>query len=336
MEPTSLTISSRRGIDFDTVVELAKRADELGYDTLWMGESWGPDSFIALGMVACNTSNIKVGPGIVNVYSRTPGLIAQSAATLDLVSKGRAVLGLGASGRIVVEQWHGLKYEQPITRTREYIEIVRLALAGERVDYQGPHFNLKRFKLPFETLQERIPIYVASLGPKNLALTGELADGWLPIWVHPGHLETLMTPLTDGARKAGRDPSEVTVAPQVLCYITDGPEDRDHARRLLRSHMAYYIGGMGVYYHALFQRYGYVEESDRVKELWAQGDRESAAGQISDDMLDNITIYGDRDECRDKMARLRASGVDAPVVGFPNGSPREALFRTLEGLAPTL
>ena len=119
MEPTSLTISSRRGIDFDTVVELAKRADELGYDTLWMGESWGPDSFIALGMVACNTSNIKVGPGIVNVYSRTPGLIAQSAATLDLVSKGRAVLGLGASGRIVVEQWHGLKYEQPITRTRE-------------------------------------------------------------------------------------------------------------------------------------------------------------------------------------------------------------------------
>ena len=142
MDTVSLTIGSRRGIDNDTFTALARRADRLGYHTLWIGESWGQEVFTLLSMVACTTSAIRVGPGIVNVFSRTPGLIAQSIATLDVVSDGRAVLGLGTSGRIVVEQWHGVKYEKPLQRTREYIEILRKALAGERVNHEGAIFKL--------------------------------------------------------------------------------------------------------------------------------------------------------------------------------------------------
>ena len=155
-------------------------------------------------------------------------------------------------------------------------------------------------------------------------MTGELADGWLPIWVHADHLPSLLRPIKRAAEKAGRSLGDITVAPQVLCYVADTPEQREEARRLMRAHMAYYIGGMGAYYYNLFQRYGYVEESARVR----------AAAQVSDEMLDGITVYGDEDECREKLARLRARGVDGHVIGFPNGCSAEAMFRTLEALAP--
>ena len=334
MEVTGLTIGTRRGIDNDTFIALAKRADELGYHALFTGESWGRDVFTVLTMVACHTSRIRVGTGIATLFSRTPAMTAQSIASLDIVSNGRAVLGLGTSGRIVVEQWHGVKFERPLERTREYIEIIRKALAGERMDHQGPIFKLGRFRMPFSPVQERIPIYVASLGPKNLALTGELADGWLPIWVHPGHLPGLLSSLEEGALGARRTLEDITVAPQVLCCIANDAGEREQARKLLRAHMAYYIGGMGAYYYRLFQRYGYLDETARVREAWSENDRGKAASQISDEMLDSMTVYGDAEECREKLQKFRARGVDMPLVSFPNACPSELMFRTLEALAP--
>ncbi len=333
-EVTGLSIGGGRSTNDDEIIAVTRRADELGYDTVWTGEAWGRDVFTVLTMIACHTGRLRLGTGIATVFSRTPSMIAQSIASLDVISKGRAVLGLGTSGRLVVEGWHGLKYERPLERTREYIEIIRMALAGQRVNYQGRNFQLSRFRLQISPVQERIPIFVASLGQRNMALTGEMADGWLPTWVHVDHLPGMKAQLEEGAAKAGRNTGDLTAAPQILSYVTRNADDKVEARRLLSGHMAYYVGGMGTYYNELFQRYGYGEEAQRVREAWALNERERAASMFSDDILDKLTIWGDVEECRDKLERYRANGADMPVIGFPHGCPLDASIRTLEALAP--
>ena len=333
MERTGVSIGSRWDSD-DEIIAVARRAEELGYDTLWAGEAWGRDAFTVLTMIACHTHKIRLGTGIATVYSRTPALLAQSIASLDTVSKGRAVLGLGTSGRAVIEGWHGIKYHRPLDRTREYINIIRMALAGQRVNYQGRTFGLNGFRMLNSPVQGRVPIYIASLGPKNLALTGELADGWLPIWVHFDHLPDMRGRVAEGATAAGRGIEDVTVAPQVLAYVTERSSERAEAQRLLRSHMAYYIGGMGTYHYELFKRYGYVEESQRIREAWGTSRRDLAASLVSDSMLDNITLYGGLEECQEKLGRYRTKGADMPVIGFPHGCSQDGILRTLEALAP--
>tara|TARA_B100000315_G_scaffold19748_2_gene17386 strand:+ start:4448 stop:5485 length:1038 start_codon:yes stop_codon:yes gene_type:complete len=322
------------GISFEDMISVAQRADELGYDALWTGESWGMDAFTVLTAVACHTRSLRLGTGIVTVYSRTPSMIAQSIASLDLVSEGRAILGLGTSGRAVIEDWHGVPFQYPLQRTREYMNIIRQALAGERVNHEGRFFRVRRFRLGASPVQPRIPIYLASLGPKNLQLTGELADGWLPIWVHQGHLAGLKEQVAKGAALAGRDVSEITVAPQIMCHVADGAEDLADATRRVRAHMTYYIGGMGSYYYDLFSRFGYQAEADGLRKAWAAGDRSGAAASISDEMLDNIAIIGDAATCRAKLDQFRRSGADMPLVAFPRGSSFTAMLRTLEALAP--
>src|SRR5215510_14811798 len=172
-----------RNASRDEVLSYVKAADELGYDTIFVPEAWGRDAFTTLGWIAANTRRVKLGPGIVNVFSRTPTLIAQSIATLDEISGGRAVLGLGTSGPIVIENWHGMPFDQPLLRTRETVDIVRQALSGSRVNYDGEIFHLQGFRLGVKPSREVIPIYIASMGPRNLALTFTIADGWTPIWL---------------------------------------------------------------------------------------------------------------------------------------------------------
>ncbi len=335
MSGTGLFFNPRPdGYSFKDMITVAQHADRLGYDELWTGESWGMDAFTVLTAIACNTQSIRLGTGIVTVYSRTPSMIAQCIASLDLVSEGRAMLGLGSSGRIVIEDWHGLPFKYPLQRTREYMEIIRQALSGEAVNHEGRFYNLRRFRLGASPVQQRIPIYLASLGPKNLDLTGELADGWLPIWVHQGHLPGLKEQVAKGAVRAGRDISEISVAPQIMCHVADGAEDLADAERRVRAHMTYYIGGMGTYYYDLFSRYGYQAEGDALREAWAAGDRAKAASMITDEMLDNVTILGDAATCRAKLNQFRRSGADMPLVAFPRGSSLPAMFRTLDALAP--
>ena len=331
---TGLTIGTRQDVDDGEIIALAKRADELGYDTVWTGEAWGRDVFTVLTMIACHTRNLRVGTGIATVFSRTPALIAQSIASLDIISRGRAVLGLGTSGRRVVEGWHGVGYQRPLERTAEYIRIIRLVLSGRRVDYDGRLFQLARFRLPFSPVRSSIPIFVASLGPRNLALTGELADGWLPTWVHVDHLPAMKDTVRAGAEAAGRTIDQVSTAPQILCYVASGPDEMDRGRRLLSGHVAYYVGGMGDYYHRLFSRYGYREECDRIRGAWRAGDRAHAASLVSGEMLDKVAVLGGADECRAKLDAYRTAGADVPVVGFPHGCPPDAALRTLEALAP--
>ena len=334
MERIALTFSSRDNNDDSDLIAVAQAADRLGFESFWTGESWGRDAFTVLTMLACNTERIGLGTGIVTVYSRTPGMIAQSIASLDQISGGRAILGLGSSGRIVIEDWHGVKFDHPVARTAEYIDIIRMALAGERVNYEGRFYNLKRFRMGARPVQERIPIYVASLGPRNLELTGRAADGWLPIWTHREKLPLVKEPLTKAADAAGRSASDITTAPQILCCASDDEETVADAVKQARAHMAFYVGGMGQYYYDLFCRYGYQDECDALRRAWGEGDRGKAAEAITDEMVDNITVIGTPDECRKKMARFRDNGVDMPLVAFPHGSDRETMLGTLESLAP--
>ena len=334
MQRIALTFSSRDNNDDSDLIAVAQAADRLGYESFWTGESWGRDAFTVLTMLACHTERVRLGTGIVTVYSRTPGLIAQSIASLDCISGGRAILGLGTSGRIVIEDWHGVKFDYPVSRTREYIDIIRMALAGERVNYEGRFYQLKRFRMGVAPIQERIPIYIASLGQRNLELTGEIADGWLPIWTHCEKLPEIKTPLLSAASGAGRSGGEVTTAPQILSCATSDDETRARALGQARAHMAFYIGGMGRYYYDLFCRYGYQSTGDEVRRAWAEGDRGAAANAITDEMVDSITAIGTPDECRHKMERFRANGVDMPMVAFPHGTERDTMLGTLEALAP--
>ena len=334
MERIALTFSSRDNNDDDDLIAVAQAADRLGYESFWTGESWGRDAFTVLTMLACNTEHIGLGTGIVTVYSRTPGLIAQSIASLDRISGGRAILGLGSSGRIVIEDWHGVEFDHPVARTAEYIDIIRMALSGERVNYEGRFYNLQRFRMGVQPVQERIPIYIASLGPRNLELTGRMADGWLPIWTHREKLPAIGEPLAKAAEAAGRSASQITTAPQILSCASDNEETVGDAVKQAKSHMAFYVGGMGQYYYDLFCRYGYQDECDALRRAWREGDRGKAAEAITDEMVDNITAIGTPEECRAKMQRFRTNGVDMPIVAFPHGTGRETMLGTLESLAP--
>ena len=334
MLATGLFIETSPDISNADMITVAQRADALRYHSLWTGESWGRDVFTVLTMLACHTNSVRLGTGIATVFSRTPSLIAQSIASLDSISEGRAILGLGTSGRIVIEDWHGLPYQTPLARTREYIEIIRKALAGEAVNHKGELFQLARFRMTARAVQQHIPIYLATLGPKNLELTGQLADGWLPTWLDCNHFAEFKDQIAKAASKADRDISDITAAPYIMCFASDDGAELTEGEKGIRANMAYYIGGMGDYYHGLVSRQGYSVEADAVRAAWASNDRSKAAAVISDKMLDNIAILGSASECRSKLERFRQAGADMPILIFPRGASLAAVLRTVEALAP--
>ena len=334
MDQIGLSINTRAETSDEELVSIAQHADEQGYHSFWAAESWGRDAFTVLTMIACNTQNIRLATGIVNVFSRTPALIAQTIASLDILSKGRAILGLGSSGQVVVEGWHGVPFDSPVARTREYVEIIRTALSGASVNHQGKFYQMERFRMISPPVQEHLPIYIASLGPKNVALTGEVADGWLPVWLNRERISDFKEQINAGAAKSGRSGSDVTVAPYLMCYTSDSPEDLAHGAGLLRAHMAYYIGGMGTFYFESFSRAGFATEAQAIREAWNSKNRDQAAAAVSDRMLESVTVLGDAQQCRDQMAKFRQAGVDMPVATFPHGTELDAIHRTIDALAP--
>ena len=334
MNEIGLSINSRGETSDEELIAIAKLADGLGYHSFWTAESWGRDAFTILTMIACHTENIRLATGIVNIYSRTPALLAQTISSLDIISNGRAILGLGSSGKVVVEGWHGVPFDSPLARTREYIEIIRKALSGAPVNHPGKFYQMDRFRMISPPIQEHLPIYVASLGPKNLALTGELADGWLPIWANRERISDLKEQLSVGAAKSGRSIDDVTVAPYLMCYTSENPEDLAHGAGLLRAHMAYYIGGMGSYYFDSFSRAGFADEAKSVREAWNSRNRDQAAAAITDRMLESVVVLGNPQQCRDQIAKFRQAGVDMPVVTFPHGATLDTIHRTIKAIAP--
>ncbi len=314
-------------------VDYAKLAEAAGFESVWVPEAWSSDAFTLLGAIAVSTQRLRLATGIVNIFSRTPALLAQTFATLDELSGGRAIVGLGTSGLQVIERWHGLKFERPLKRMREVVEVMRLALSGERVDYSGEFFKLSGFTMLIKPVQQRVPIYLATFKSQSLRLTGEIADGWLPTHVSLAQVKPMMAELEEGAKRTGRAVDAVDAALQTLtCTMPDGNE----ARMLCAQHLAYYVGGMGVYYHELMHSYGFGEEADRIQERWRAKDRDGAARQVSRAMLDALVIAGTRDECLAAIEARRALGVKHIVIFPPHGASIEVTRQTMQALAPAV
>ncbi|MER3445534.1 MAG: LLM class flavin-dependent oxidoreductase [Candidatus Dadabacteria bacterium] len=330
MSKIGLVIPYWSDISKSELIEVARLAEELGFHSIWVPEMWGRDAFSLLAFIAIHTKRINLGTGIVSVFSRTPAIIAQTVATLDEISGGRMVLGLGTSGPIVIEDWHGIKFEKPLRRTREYIEIIRMILNGSRVDYTGEIFKLKNFRLQF-TPRKDIPIYIASIGPKNIRLTGELADGWIPFLIPKGYIQDAKKELAAGAWAAGRDLGWIRVCPYIPACISS---DADLSKRVVQEHIAYYIGGMGTFYHNVISRYGFKDEADRIVEAWKKGSKAQAIQSVSDSMIDSVAIVGRAAEGRKKLEEFRYSGADLPILIFPPKAPRDIVKETIMELAP--
>jgi F420-dependent oxidoreductase-like protein len=334
-----LTIPYTDDVSRDTVRSFVRTADRLGYDTVWVAEAYGWDAFTVLTEMACFTERIKLATGIVNVFSRSPALIAQTAASLDQISGGRFVLGLGTSGHQVISGWHGVPFERGVRRMRETMEIVRTILRRDRLTYSGEIFNLDMgLRLITHPLRDRIPIYLATLTPAGIALTGELADGWLPVFFSPRHYETVIRPeLEKGAARSGRSLDDLSICVYQPVVVTD---DVEAGRDAVRPHMALYIGGMGSrernYYNQLFCRYGFETEARHIQDLYLARRREEAMAALTPEMIDLVTIIGPLDECRRRLDELDRLGVSEVALGLRvPGGDQDRVEEVLEALTPT-
>ena len=253
-----------------------------------------------------------------------------TALNMDRMSEGRFFLGLGTSGQLVVEDLHGEKFAKPLTRMREYIAIIRKAARGEPIDHDGEFFHTKRFRLRAAPYRATLPIYVAALSPRSLHLTGELADGWLPIFLAPSRMAAAVAELQAGAAAAGRSWRDLLISPQVSVYVTD---DVAAARDRERPHIAFYIGGMGVFYHQYMHRIGFGADADRILHAYQARERDKAARLVTDEMVDAVTIIGSPRQCREQMQAFFDAGVGEIRLVF-NEPDTAAYLAALKALAP--
>lgn len=303
-------------------LELAKEADKLGYSVAWAAEAYGSDVPTVLAWVAAHTERMDVGSAILQIPARAPAMAAMTAATLDTLSGGRFRLGLGVSGPQVSEGWYGVRFEKPLARTREYVDIVRMALRRERVSYAGRHFTLplpdgpgKPLKLIVHPVREQIPIYLASIGPKNLELTGEIADGWLAIFFAPEHAGEHLELIRNGREKAGKTMDGFDIVPTVPIVVDD---DWKSAADLIRPYAALYIGGMGSreqnFYNRLACRMGYEAEAAEIQDLYLARDYAAAAAKVPLGFIDSTSLLGPKERIAEKMQALAEVGVTTLTI----------------------
>jgi F420-dependent oxidoreductase-like protein len=328
------------GVTGDEQLDMAREVDKLGYDSLWAAEAYGSDAATVLGWLAGNTTKIRLASGIFQMPARTPAMTAMTAATLDNISMGRFVLGLGISGPQVVEGWHGQPFDRLLKRTREYVEIVRKALARETLTYDGEIYQLPRpggpgkpLKLIIAPVQERIPIYLAAIGPKNTALAFEIADGWLPTIFSPDHLDVFKDAMEEGAARAGRSTADVDIAPMTSVAIYD---DVEQARDFMRPYLALYIGGMGSreknFYNQLVTRYGYGDAAREIQDLYLSGKQTEAMAKIPPELIDKVSLCGPKEAVRERVAVYREAGVGT-LLASPVAATHEERLRMLRDLA---
>ncbi len=314
-----------------SLVEYAQLAEDGGYDCAWLPETWGRDAVTVLTTIAERTETIDLGSSIVNTYSRSPALLGQTAATLQEVSDGRFRLGIGPSGPIVIENWHGVEFDEPLRRTREYVEIVRQVLSGEPVEYDGEHFSLSGFKLRSEPPERTPPVEVTGMGPKAVELAGRFADGWHAIMFTASGMDDRLEDLERGVDLGDRSLEDVDVTVGVTCCVL---EDAERARELARQHAAFYIGGMGTYYRDSLARQGY-DQAETIHDAWQEGDRERATAALDDQLLDDLCAAGDRETARENLAAFESlEGVDSVAVSFPRGASEDEVRETMSALAP--
>ncbi len=315
------------GNDKDNLA-LAQEADRLGYSVAWAAEAYGSDAATVLAWIAAHTERIDVGSAIFQIPGRTPAMTAMTAATLDTLSEGRFRLGLGVSGPQVSEGWHGVRFDKPLARTREYVDIVRLALARQTVQYDGAHWTLplpegagKALRLTVPPVRDTIPIYLAAIGPKNLELAGEVADGWLAIFFAPEFAGDLLGHIEAGRTTAGKSLEGFDVVPTVPVVIGD---DVEACAMPVRPYAALYVGGMGSrkqnFYNQLAVRMGYADAAGTVQDLYLDRKHREAAGAVPFEFIDRTSLIGPKERVRDRLHAYAEAGVTTLSVASYAGS----------------
>ncbi|MGA9285532.1 MAG: LLM class F420-dependent oxidoreductase [Solirubrobacteraceae bacterium] len=305
------------GLSSQDQLEIVQEAEKLGYDSVWTAEAYGSDSATVLAWLAGQTTKIRLGSGIFQMPGRSPAMTAMTAATIDQLSGGRMILGIGSSGPQVAEGWHGQRFGKQLQRTREYVAVVRKALARERLEFHGETLELplpdgpgKALKLTIAPVQEHIPVYLAAIGPKNTALAGEIADGWIPTLFSPEHVSELRPLLQEGADRVGRSLDGFDIAPTVNVFVTD---DLKAARDAMRPFIALYVGGMGSrkqnFYNNLVCRYGFESDAKIIQDQYLEGKREEAMAAIPDALIDMVSLCGPKDVVRERLSIYRDAGV---------------------------
>jgi F420-dependent oxidoreductase-like protein len=320
------------GNDADNLAQ-AREADQCGYAVVWAAEAYGSDAATVLAWVAAQTERIDVGSAIFQIPGRTPANTAMTAATLDTLSGGRFRLGLGVSGPQVSEGWHGVRFDKPLTRTREYVAIVRKALARERLTFDGEFFTLplpdgpgKALTLTVHPVRERIPIYLAAVGPRNLELAGEIADGWLAIFFDPDHSGELLGHIRTGREKAGLGMDGFDIVPTVPVIIGD---DIEACAEPVRAYCALYIGGMGSreknFYNALAVRMGFGDAAARIQDLYLAKDYAGAAAAVPLEFIQRTSLIGPPDVIVERLKAYAAAGVSTLTLASYHGTLEDRL-----------
>ena len=319
-------------------VEFVRHAEGLGVDSAWSAEFWAGDAFTPLAFLAGQTSTIRLGTGIVQLGARTPAMLAMSALSMQALSGGRFVLGIGASGPQVMEGWHGVRFDRPVQRTRETIEIIRKVSAGERLAHDGAIYSLPlpggqgraiRSLMP----PAHIPIYVASLGPANLRLTGELADGWIGNSFFPETADVFLDPIRAGALAAGRELSELDLTVSASVEFTD---DVEEAGRRHAEGYAFTFGAMGSatanFYNDAFARQGFGDDVREVQRLWLAGDQEAARKRVPIEIGLRTNLIGTDDMVRQRLRMYRDAGITTIRDGLPGSDDLDTRLATLARL----
>ena len=333
---TATTIEA--SADWSTTLDFVLAAEKLGLDTCWVAEAWGSDAPSVLGFLAARTERIRLGSGIIQLGTRTPVAIAQAALTLAQLSDGRFALGLGASGPQVIEGLHGVSFERPLSRMRETVRIVREAFAGEKISFSGKHFTIPRAGEGIRPMRlsmapnPDIPIYLATLSPKMLELTGEIADGWLGTSFVPEGSAAYFTHLDAGLARSGRTRKDLDVCQGAEVSFA---ADEDALRAMVagrKKELAFSLGGMGSastnFYNDAYSRQGWAEVAAEVRERWQGGDRDGAAALVTDDMVLATTLIGTESMIRERLRVWRDAGVDL-VRMYPAGDTLDAKLTNL-------
>ncbi|MDP6607095.1 MAG: LLM class flavin-dependent oxidoreductase [Dehalococcoidia bacterium] len=326
-----LGVRASMGSDWRQQLEKVQIAEDLGYELVADGEAWGVSVIPWFTILAQNTSKMQIVSSILNCYSRSAAALAQDLAVLDQLSEGRMVLGLGSSGEFVVEHFHGVKFEKPLRRLREYVEIFNMLIAGEPLHYDGQIFKLERgFKLEYERPRTKIPVYIAGITPRSIRQTGEVADGIIPIHWPKAQFAPLKEQLGEAAAGAGRPDAEVTILAQVQSFVLDGDHDED-MWQAARQPLFHYINRMGVFYWQMLERNGFEAEVAASKAAWAERDREGAIAAISDDMVREIQVIGPVESVREQLQERSEVGADVQMLNMPRGEVAD-VGRQLEAL----
>ncbi|MSP23383.1 MAG: LLM class flavin-dependent oxidoreductase [Dehalococcoidia bacterium] len=331
MRRLSIGVNWQGAFDLDQVIEQAKVADEAGVEMLSIAEAWGRDALTLLAVLARETSRIKLGTSIINIFSRTPAAVAQHFATLDELSGGRMVIGLGSSGPNVIEHFHGVKFEKPLQRTREYIEIINMLLAEEPLNYHGKIFKLERgFTLRFKPVRAHIPIHVASITPKSLEQTARLADGWIPIFLPRPQWKPQLDSFYSLVEAAGRQRAEVDVRNPSAVVVS---ENREAVKAAEAGNAAFYIARMGDFYYEHFSRMGYADEANAVRRAWADGGSAAGAAALPRELVEDLSTVGTVDECIEAVDEATEAGFTLHGVSVQERDPKKRydIYRHLVG-----